>query len=71
MVLIFQHVETKSSHNVSVNNNVNSEIFARVYYRETSHMQSFMKIKSSQNGKITLLTTDLGKSYPSGEIFWS
>ena len=41
------------------------------YFRETSHMRSFMKIKSSRNGKITLSTTDKGKSYPSHEIFRS
>ena len=32
-------------------------------------MQSFVKIKSSQNGEITLSTTDIGQSYPSHEIF--
>ena len=33
------------------------------YFRETSHMlRSFLKIKSSQNGEITLLFTDIGKS---------
>ena len=47
---------------------VNLEIFARVLF---SHMRSFVKIKSSQNGKITLLATDIGQSYPSREIFWS
>ena len=50
---------------------VNSEIFARVYIRETSHILSFMKIKSSQNGKITLLFTDIGKSYLSREFLMS
>ena len=39
---------------------VNSEIFARVYIRETSQ---FREIKSSRNGKITLSFTDIGKSY--------
>ena len=28
-------------------------------------MRSFVKIKSLQNGEITLLFTDIGKSYPS------
>ena len=28
-------------------------------------MQSFVKIKSSRNGKIILSVTDIGKSYPS------
>ena len=32
------------------------------YFRETSHMRSFVKIKSSQNGEITLSTTDIVKS---------
>ena len=32
-----------------------SEIFARVYFRETSHMRSFVKIKSSRNGEITVI----------------
>ena len=43
---------------------VNSEIIARVYFRETSHMQSFVKIKSSRVGEITLSFTDIGKSCP-------
>ena len=41
---------------------VNSEIFARVYFRETSHMRSFVKIKPSRNGEITLPLIDIGKS---------
>ena len=31
-------------------------------------MQSFVKIKSSQNGEITLLITDIGKSCSSREF---
>ena len=42
---------------------VDSEIFARVYFRETSHMRSFVKIKSSRNCEINLSFTDKGKSY--------
>ena len=38
---------------------VNSEIFARLYFRETSHMRSFVNLKPSQNGKITLSLTDM------------
>ena len=34
-------------------------------------MQSFVKIKSLQKGKITLSATDIGESYPSREIFRS
>ena len=34
-------------------------------------MRSSMKIKSLRNGKITLSTTDIGKSYPSSETFQS
>ena len=47
---------------------VNSEIFARVYFRETSHMRSFVKIKLSQYGEIFLSFTDIGKSCPGREI---
>ena len=36
---------------------VNLEVFARFYFRETSHMQNFVKIKLSRNGEITLLFT--------------
>ena len=32
---------------------------------KTWQMQSFVKIKPSQNGEITLLFTDIGKSCPS------
>ena len=46
---------------------LNSEIFARVYIRETSHMRSFVKIKSSRNGEITLSFTDEGKLCQSRE----
>ena len=35
------------------------------YFRETSHMQSFVKIKSFRFLAITLLFTDMGKSCPS------
>ena len=47
---------------------VNSEIFARVYFRETSHVRSFVKIKSSRNGEITLAFPDIGKAYHSPEF---
>ena len=36
-----------------------------VYFRETSNMPSFVKIKSSQNAEITLSFTDICKSCPS------
>ena len=36
---------------------VNSEVFAMFYFRETSYMQNFVKIKLSRNGEITLLFT--------------
>ena len=42
-------------------NTVNSKIFARVYFRKTSHMRSFVKIKSSRTGEITLSFTSEGK----------
>ena len=47
---------------------VNSEIFARVYFRETSQMRSFVIMKSSINGEITLSFTGKGKSCPSREF---
>ena len=51
---------------------VNSEIFARVLFRETSHMRSFVKTKSSRIAKFsTLSITDIGKSCPSREILTS
>ena len=39
------------------------------YFRETSHMRSFVKIKSSRNGEITLSFTDICKSCLSRKIF--
>ena len=44
---------------------VNSEIFARVYFRETLRTRSLVKIKPSRNGEITLSFTDVGKPGPS------
>ena len=41
---------------------VNAEIFARTFFRESSHMRSSVKIKPSGNGKITLSFIDIGKS---------
>ena len=38
------------------------------YFRETSHMQSFVKIKSSRNVEITLSFTDMIKACPSCEF---
>ena len=49
---------------------VNSEIFATVYFRETS-MRSFVKINPSRNDEITLSFTDAGISDPSREILKS
>ena len=46
----------------SVADTVNPEIFARVYFREISHMRSFVKIKSSRNEEIILSFTDIGIS---------
>ena len=40
----------------------NSESFARFYFRETSHMRSFVKIKSARNVEIRLSITDEGNS---------
>ena len=47
---------------------VNSEIFARFLFHETSQMRSFVKMKSSQIGEITLLFTDIGTSHPCREF---
>ena len=44
---------------------VNSEIFVRVYFRETLHMRSFVKNKILAKSEITLSFTDIGKSCPS------
>ena len=44
---------------------VDSEINRGFYFRETWRMQSFLKIKSSRNGKITLSFVNMAKSYPS------
>ena len=41
---------------------VDSKVFARVLFSKTSHMGSFVKIKSLLNGKIILLFIDAGKS---------
>ena len=38
------------------------------YFPKTSHIGSFMKIKSSRNGEITLSFTDVGKSCPSHDV---
>ena len=35
----------------------------RVYFRETSRMQSFAKMKPSRNGENALSFTDVGKSW--------
>ena len=40
-----------------------------LYFRETSHMRKFAKIKPSQNDKITLSFIDIGKSCLSREFF--
>ena len=50
---------------------VNSEIFARADFCETSHVRSFVKMKSSRNREITLSVTDIGKPCPSHKIFTS
>ena len=50
---------------------VNSEVFARVLFRETSHMRSFVKIKSSHIGEIILSFTDIDTSCHSREFLTS
>ena len=36
-----------------------------INFCKTSHLQSFVKIKSSRNGELILSLTDIGKSCPS------
>ena len=50
---------------------VNSENFARVLFSRNFayHMRSFVKIKSSRNGEITLPFTDIGKPCPSRDFY--
>ena len=45
--------------------------FREGYFRETSYMRSFVKIKSSRNDEIYLSFTDIGKSCPSREFYTS
>ena len=45
--------------------------FVRLLFCETSHMQSFVKTKSSRNGEITLSFTDIGESCHSRECLAS
>ena len=47
---------------------VNSEIFARVDFRVTSPERSFVKIKLSRNGEITLIFIDMVNSITSCEF---
>ena len=47
---------------------VDSEIVEGFYFHKTSHMRSFVKIKSLRNGEITLLFTYIGKSGPCREF---
>ena len=42
-----------------------------LYFRKTSHMRSFVKIKSSRNAEITLSFTYMRKSWPSREFLAS
>ena len=48
-----------------------SEISRGLYFHETSHMRSFVKIKPSRNGKSTLSFIDIGKSCLNRECFMS
>ena len=51
-------------------NTVDSEFFARFYFRETS-LRCFVQIKPSQVDEITLSFTDIGKSRPCREFLTS
>ena len=50
---------------------VDSEISRGFYFRETSHMRNFVKIKSSRNGEITLSFTGISISCTSCNILTS
>ena len=56
---------------MSLVDTVNWKIFARVSFRKTLQMRSFVKIKLLRNGEITLLFTDAGKSCPSCDFLMS
>ena len=43
--------------------------FRESYFREISHMRSFVKIKPSRIGDITLSFTDIGKSCPVRDFY--
>ena len=47
---------------------VNSETFVWFLFYETSHTRNLMKIKSLQNGEITLSFTDIGETCPIREF---
>ena len=47
---------------------VDSEIFGRVLVLRNSHRRSFVKKKSSRNGEMIQLFTEIGKSCPSREF---
>ena len=51
-----------------ITNTVNLEIFARVYFLETSHMRSFVKIKPSRNVRCCSREKDDGFLHRSTEI---
>ena len=56
---------------LAIPGNVQSENFAMVYFRETSHLRSYVKIRHSRNGEITQPVTDVGKSGHSREFLTS
>ena len=58
-------VMLKLACHVASQRTVNSEISQGFYFRETSRMRSFVKIKPSRNGEITLPFPDVGKFCPS------
>ena len=50
---------------------VNRKFSPEFYFRETSHMRSFVKIKLSRYGEINLSFTDIGKSCPGQDVLTS
>ena len=68
-------VQTQGSCNVQFANRqarshytVNSEFSRCFHFRETLHLRSFVKLKPSKNGEITLSFTDVDKSRPRREF---
>ena len=69
--IIKQLPNLKSGHAKLVRRYCKFGNFREGYFRETSQMRSFLKIKSSRIGEITLSFSDIGKSRPCREFSMS